>query len=235
MSTANMTTTYETGGTSKPLDAVAVLPERTVDFAGMEDVLGGLNARFVADFLSEALMHEQCGRHLYRAAAAQTNNPMLKRRFEQYGAETEEHVVVLQNLIRDLGGDPGYVSPSARATEKMDTGMVEATFAIDGSIDLMTKELVLVNAVVLAETIDHANWEMLAQLHDEVPEGPARDAIRAAVDHVRPQEDDHVMWAVQTRKRLIAMQATSPVVAGVAATAEELVERMSSWFEGDGS
>jgi hypothetical protein len=34
---------------------------------------------------------------------------------------------------------------------------------------------------------------------------------------------------------LIAMQATRPVVAGVAATAEELVERMSSWFEGDGS
>lgn len=229
---STFTTTFDTGGTSKPMEAVTVLPERTVMFEGITESLSGLNAPFVADFLSDALMHEQCGRHLYRAVSAQTNNPILKARYEAFGRETEQHVTILQGLISSIGGDPNYVSPSARATEKMDTGMVEATYATDGSVDLMTKELAMVNAVVLAETVDHANWEMIEQLGAQLPDGAARSAFQSAVDEVLPQEDDHVMWATQTRKRLIAMQATSPVVAGVAATAEELVRRISSWFDG---
>jgi hypothetical protein len=216
-----------------PLDSVAVLPERAVSFEGMQKVLGKLNAPFVADFLSQALMHEQCGRHLYRAVAGQTMNPMLKRRYEEYGKETENHIVVLQDLITALGGDPGYVSPSARATEKLDTGTVEATFAIDGSVDLMTKELLMLDAVVLAETVDHANWKMIEQIGGELDDGTAGAAFDAAVSEVLPQEDQHIMWASQTRKRMIAMQATSPVTAGVVETAEQVMSRVTSWFDGD--
>jgi len=225
------TTTYDTGGTTKPLDAVTVAPERVAVTDAMKDALGSMNAPFVADFLSDALMHEQCGRHLYRAVASQTNNPMLKGRYEEYGQQTEQHVVVLQSLIAALGGEPGYVSPSARATEKLDTGAVQATFMLDGSLDLMTKELLMLNAVVLAETIDHSNWELIEQLSEQLDEGPAKEAFRDACAEVRPQEDDHVMWAMETRRRMITMQASSHMMQGVAATAENLVNRISSWFD----
>jgi hypothetical protein len=35
-----------------------------------------------------------------------------------FGDETTEHVETLEGLIAGLGGDPGYISPAARATEK---------------------------------------------------------------------------------------------------------------------
>jgi hypothetical protein len=232
--TEMFTTTYDTGGSSKPLPGVAVLPERRRTDADFEAMLGGqLNPVFIADFLSDALMHEQCGRHLYRAVAAQTHNPMLKRRYEHFGAETEEHITVLQTLVTAIGGDPGYVSPAARATEKLDSGAVEATFLVDGSLDLMTKELLMLNAVLLAETIDHANWEMIEQLGESLHEGSIQESFRDATAKVKPQEDDHVMWAAQTRKRLVALQATSPTMTGVATAMEEVVSRIASLFGDD--
>jgi hypothetical protein len=229
------TTTYDTGGTSTPLDTVAVLPERTASPDAMKASLGSLNAPFVADFLSAALMHEQCGRHLYRAVSAQTRNPVLKRRYEEFGQETEQHIMILQDMIAALGGDPGYVSPSARAMEKLDAGAVQATFMVDGSLDLMTKELLMLDTVVLAETACHANWEMIEQLCEQIDDGAARDAVRAAVDEVRPQEDDHVMWATQTRRRIIGMQLSSSMAQGMAASMEEMVDRVASWFDGEGT
>jgi rubrerythrin len=220
--------TYETGGKTKFLEGVSAAPDRVITPADVADFAGGqLNPPFIADFLSMALAHEQCGRHLYNAVSAQTANPILQRRYQEFGRETTEHIGILQELITTLGGDPGYVSPSARATEKLDAGAVEATFVLDGSIDIMTKELLMLDAVLLAETVDHGNWELIEELGEKL-EGPAQEAVQAACAKVRPQEDDHVKWAHQMRKRMVMMQATRPLTAGVAAAGEELM----TWFKG---
>jgi len=197
--------------------------------ADLSDLLGGeLNAPFIIDFLSAALMHEQCGRHLYRSVAGRTHNPMLKTRYAHFGDETEEHVTVLRELISAIGGDPGYVSASARATEKLDHGALEATFMLDGSLDIMTRELAMLDAVVLAETVDHANWQAIEQIGSELPEGADKEAFLEATNQVRPQEDEHLSWALNKRAQLIHLQATRPLIASMAATAESAIE----WFKG---
>jgi len=225
------TTTYETGGSTKPAEAVYPTPGRVHlddDFASLFG--GRLNPPFIIDFLSATLMHEQCGRHLYRSVAGRTNNPMLKGRYEHFGNETEEHVDVLRTLISNIGGDPGYVSPSARGTEKLDHGALEATFALDGSLDLMTRELVMLDAVVLAETVDHANWQAINQITQHLPAGGEQDAFQHAVDAVLPQEQDHIGWATTMRCRLVLLQATHPHVAGLAAGAETLIDQIRTLF-----
>jgi hypothetical protein len=223
------TTTFETGGCTKVTPAVYAHPDRTRLATDSQGFAGGsVNGPFVADFLSAALTHEQCGRHLYRSVAGRTANPMLQSRYAHYGNETEEHIAILRDLVTALGGEPAYVSPAARATEKLDHGALEATFLLDGSLDLMTKEMAMLDAVVVAETIDRANWLAIEALGEALPEGPARDAVQVAVGKVRPQEDDHLQWALEMRAKLTHLQATRPLVTSLAETAEHAVD----WFKG---
>jgi len=231
MTTTNpiFTTTYDTGGSTQPAAEVCVNPERMRTSVEVQDLLGGeLNPPFIVDFLSAALMHEQCGRHLYRSVAGRTHNPMLKSKYEHFGDETEEHIAVLLDLVVAIGGDPGYVSASARATEKLDHGALEATFMLDGSLDIMTRELAMLDAVVLAETVDRANWLAIEQIGAELSDGDAKAAFTAASDRVRPQEDEHIGWATEKRAQLVHLQATRPVITGMAATAESAMD----WFKG---
>ena len=145
--------------------------------------VGGMNAAVVADLLSGMLAHERCGVHLYRTVAARSNNPTLKRRYEEFGEETLHHVEVLEQLITTLGGFPNYVSPNARAVHGMDSNLVESTFMLNGALDVMTREMAMLDAVFLAESMDQANWQLLSQLVDAM-EGDVADTLRSAVDEV---------------------------------------------------
>src|SRR5690606_30290799 len=62
------TTTFETGGCTLVAPGLTVHPDRARLPSDSEGLAGGeVNGPFVADFLSAALTHEQCGRHLYRS------------------------------------------------------------------------------------------------------------------------------------------------------------------------
>ena len=225
--------TYDDGAVTKWLPPLAVQPECTANTEACADLpaFEGINGGFIADVLSVMTMHERCGLHLYRSVAGRTNNAMLKRKYESFGRETERHIEILTTLLGELGLPPTYVSPSARATEGTDAHLLESTFLFAGSVDLMTQELVMLDAVLLAETRDHANWSGLADLVEVFPEGPGRDAVRRAVEEVEPEEDEHLEWAKSTRKTLIARQAKSTTMAKMATGAENLMARIGSWLD----
>jgi ferritin-like metal-binding protein YciE len=224
---------HHLGGRAKPAPMVAIDPERLVldeDLAAI-GADAGLNGPFVADLLSDMLMHERCGFHLYRSVAGRSNNPMLKRRYEELGAETQVHIDVLEQLVTTLGGDPGYTSPISRVTEKLDLGALEGSFLLSGSVDLMDQEMVMLNAVVLAETIDSANWETLAVLADSLAEGEVKDAMSHAVEQVLPQEAEHIGWARDMRQQMVLLQARSKAVQTVGLGATALMDKIHSLFD----
>jgi hypothetical protein len=226
--TAFLTTTWDTGGVAKASPEVTVAPDRARSTETLGGFAGGQdNAPFIADFTSAVLMHAQCGRHLFRSVAGRTRNPMLQRRYDKISGQAERTIERLQQVTAELGGEPGYVSPSARATHKLDQGALEATFLLDGSLDILTRELVMLDAVVLALTVDNSNWELLAEIADGLT-CPAAGALTAVVETVRPDVADNHAWALQTRKRIILMQAKHPVMAGAQATAEATLD----WFKG---
>jgi rubrerythrin len=132
---ASLFPSHDTGATTKASAVVYVPPDRQVSDSQLTEQLpdNGLNMAFVADILSAVLAHERCGRHLYRSVAGRTANPVLKAKYEQFGQETERHAAVLEQLISQMGGDPMYVSPAARAVEASDTRLVETTFLLGGS------------------------------------------------------------------------------------------------------
>lgn len=227
-----LTPTYEDQSTTKASEVVYVAPERRVDDDELAQQLPdlGMNTPFVADVLSMALAHERCGRHLYRTVAERTNNPVLKAKYVAFGEETERHADLLEELVASLGGNPHYVSPAARATEGADTKLVESTFLLSGSVDVMTQEMVMLDAVLIAESVDHANWTVIEELCRSMPEGSARTAVQEAVAEVRPDEDEHLEWARSMRTKMIVLQAKGRSMAGVGAKLEEMVETVRGWF-----
>jgi DNA-dependent RNA polymerase auxiliary subunit epsilon len=228
-----LTPTKDTGATTKPATPmVYVEPALVTTEAQQRELLpdARFNVAFVADVLSAMLTHERCGRHLYRSVEGRTNNPILESKYREFGEETEHHVEILEAIVTEMGGNPAYVSPSARAVEGMDTKLLESTFMFEGSLDVMTAELAMLDAVFLAEAADHANWKTLGALVDLFPEGPVRASLRGAVDEIEKEEDKHLGWASQTKQKLVVLQAKHGALAAVGAKAEELIALVRNWL-----
>lgn len=227
-----LTPTASTGATAKPGPMVAVDPARATRDEVLSSFLAtvDVNGPFMADLLSDMLAHERCGAALYRSVAGRTYSTQLEARYVEFGNETLEHVETLEALVTELGGNPNYVSPPARATEKSGTGLVEATFLLGGSLDLVTREHVMLEAVFLAEAKDQANWEELAQLAHKLPAGPEQEALVSATGVVKAQEDEHLLWAKETRAALVSLQATGPAIDKSQATDDELIWVIEALF-----
>jgi len=224
--------TKEKGATTKPTTMVYAEPTQLVTDDMLRQQLPdlGMNTAFFADLLSAMLTHERCGRHLYRSVQGRTNNPMLQAKYHEFGQETERHVEILEQLISQMGGNPNYVSPAARAVEGMDTKLVESTFMLAGSVDLMTAEMAMLDAVFLAESADHANWKALAAVAEQLPSGSMRDAFEAAVGEVEQQEDRHLEWASETKLKLVKLQAGSKTMTQIGANVEQVVAVIKEWL-----
>lgn len=108
----------------------------------------------------------------------------------------------------------------------MDAKTVEAVVLMTGSADILPLETAMLEAVVLAETKDAANWAFLRALSGTMPRSEARDAISAAVDQVEPQEEEHIGWAVTTWQRMNLVQAQSRAAMTIASLGEKLMGKV---------
>jgi rubrerythrin len=222
-------TTKETGGLAPLMTPTSFsAPECAMRPEALEQFLAGtgMNPMFMADLLSSFLAHEQCGYHLYRSAISLTNNPILKGKYEEFCAETEEHIRIFEELIAGCGGQPGYVSQTARLVEATDSKIHEAAILLPDGADEATLDLVILEAVVLAETKCHADWTLVQKLTEEMPKGEARAAFQAAVDQVEEQEDEHIRWARDTWENMILLQARSTLVQKGVAMAEKAMHKV---------
>jgi hypothetical protein len=227
-----LTPTKATGGRTKALAILASEPAQQVSEDELEAFMpgAGLNGPFLAESMSGMLAHERCGRHLYRSCETRSMNPVLQGKYREFGEETEQHVEILERLIAAAGGDPGYCGPMARAVEVSDSKLLESTFMLSGASDPMTDEIVMLDAVFLAECMDHANWTGFAGLADQLPDGELRSACLLALDEVGPEEEEHLTWARTTKLRVASLLASSSSPATVGAEAEEITARVRNWF-----
>ncbi|HKP85615.1 MAG TPA: hypothetical protein VJZ26_05945 [Blastocatellia bacterium] len=213
-----MIVTKETGAKTMPLGMTVAEPSCQMtggELMAFADEVKG-NSIFLANLVSAFSAHERCGLHLYRTAAGMTGFEEWRAKYEEFGAQTAEHVRILSELTTALGGDPMYVSPQARMTEFLNSKLMEPIL-FAGSVDTLTMEITTLEAVFLAEQKCHANWELLKSLAGQISDSPARRAIEQAVTQVEDQEDEHVRWAQQTLKRTLMAQ----VGAGLATGTEE--------------
>jgi rubrerythrin len=156
-----------------------------------------MERQVLMDKLSEFLMVEQGGLELYRIALARATDPETRQQYQEFAEQTDCHRSVLVRLIERLGGDPSYVSPTARLAQLKASSLLETAVRAGG---LSQEELEAndLENVLLAETKDHADWHLLEQLAQQVDDQQVKTAIEEAVREVEPQEDAHLEWARDT-------------------------------------
>ena len=165
-----------------------------------------MNTQVLLDKLSEFLMVEQGGLQLYRVALSRVQRPELKQRYQEFAAQTAQHREVLVRLIGQLGGDPNYVSPLACLAQVKATKLLEAAL-ISNALAPAEIEANDLENILLAETKDHADWQLLKQIGEQCDDASMKQAIQQAVAEVEEQEDEHVQWAQQMLAQLCLQMA----------------------------
>ena len=115
----------------------------------------------------------------------------LREEWETYLSQTENHVAVLSQVCEALGLDAGEMTPGCQVVQHTGKALVVAMKMAIAAGDPAAAELVACECVVLAETKDHANWELIGACAKSL-EGSAASALQEAYDQVEDQEDEHL-------------------------------------------
>jgi hypothetical protein len=155
---------------------------------------------WLRDFLSEMLAVEKGGIKLYEKALRDLQHHEYQDKLEEFHEQTERHVELCTDLLKAAGAEADYYSPGAEAADHKAEGLL-STEVPDKLADLNNIE-----NLVLAETKDHWNWEILASIQARIGEADLKRMAAEAVREVRKQEQTHLDWNEQTLSAL-AMEA----------------------------
>jgi rubrerythrin len=167
----------------------------------------------VKELVLQSLAHEQGGVKVYEAAVAAAQNEGLKREFEHYLEQTRKHVRVLQAVCQALEIDATERTPGVAIVGSMGQSLVDAITRATGAGNPAAAELVACECVVLAETKDHLNWELLGEVAQKL-KGEQKQALQAAYDEVEDEEDEHLYhsrgWCRELWLKSLGLKAVLP-------------------------
>ncbi len=167
----------------------------------------------LANLLYEALETELGGVEVYTTALRCAVNEELKEEWEEYLEQTRNHVQVVQNLMTELGLDPERETPGRQVVRHIGESLVQAMEMALEAGDAAAAQLVAAESVVLAETKDHLNWELLGQVAKEAKSNVAKP-LQDAYDEVEDEEDEHLYhttgWTRELWIESLGMKAVLP-------------------------
>ena len=167
----------------------------------------------VHELLLQALETERGGIQVYNAAIRAAQNPDLKKEFQEYLEETQTHEEVLTRVFEQLGMDTEEQSPGRAVVAHLGQSLVAAIEMAIENAEPAAAELVAAECVVLAETKDHSNWELIGQVALKAKAEYA-DALKQAYQSVEKDEDHHLYhtkgWARELWIQSLGFPAVLP-------------------------
>jgi hypothetical protein len=166
----------------------------------------------------EALMYqlletELGGVEVYTTALECAVNDELREEWQKYLDETKRHVEIAKKLLEELGLDPDLDVPARIPVRTIGKSLVEAMNIAqkEGSPD--EAEITAAECVVLAETKDHLDWELVGLLAKKA-DTDTKAALEAAFGEVEDQEDRHLYhntgWARELWVQALGLPAVLP-------------------------
>lgn len=143
------------------------------------------------ELLHQALETERGGIKVYETALQCAVNDDLRKEWEEYLEQTRRHEQVLLQVFEQLGLDPGERTPGQEVVALIGESLVQAMTQALAAGDAAGAELTACECVVLAETKDHQNWELIGHVAEH-GKGQGIDALKAAHDEVEHEEDHHL-------------------------------------------
>ncbi len=149
------------------------------------------------DVLNERLAFERAGVKLYdrilevmRAAGDEGVARMIPE-MQKHRDEEKEHEEWLEAQIRALGGDAHTETPKSRLVTRESKGIEEVVMS-DAELPH------LLHALLAAELVDNAGWDLLAEVADEAGDGKAKREFKRRLH----EEEDHLMFVRKAVEKL---------------------------------
>lgn len=145
----------------------------------------------INQLLYEALETEMGGVRVYETALRCAVNKELKEEWEGYLEQTKNHVRILEDVFEKLSLDPDTVTPGREVVRHIGDSLVEAMEMALGGGKPQAAQLVAAESVVAAETRDHLNWELVAEVARNL-KGDDATVLGDAVAEVEEEEAEHL-------------------------------------------
>ncbi len=157
--------------------------------------------------------HELGGVLVYETAVACAVNEDLQEEWTNYLEQTRTHVTILRDVCEAFEIDPDEETPGRAVVRIIGSALVEAMNKAKAAGDAQAAELVACEAVVLAETKDHLDWELLGKCAGKLS-GPRAKALKEACGKVEDEEDEHLYhtkgWCRELWIASLGMKAVLP-------------------------
>jgi hypothetical protein len=166
--------------------------------------LSGRNPEVLIDKLGERLAFERSGTRLYEAmimkclALENQGETVPVGDLERLRDEEAEHFVLLAEALISLGADPTAQTPCADVTAVQSLGILQV---ISDPRTNLTQSL---NALLSAELVDQAGWELLIQLTEQM----GQDEWASRFRHALAQETEHRNMVQGWLQSMVLAEAT---------------------------
>jgi rubrerythrin len=167
----------------------------------------------VRELLYQALETERGGVEVYQTALRCVVNEDLRKEWKEYLEQTQNHVRVVETVFARLDLDTEAETPGRLVVRHIGQSLVKAMeMALDGGKP-EAAQLVAAECVVLAETKDHLNWELIGELAKKA-KGEKGSALKEAHKEVEDEEDEHLYhttgWTRELWIESLGMPAVLP-------------------------
>lgn len=169
------------------------------------------DAQQVRELLLQALETERGGIKVYEMAVQCAVNPDLKKEWREYLQETHKHEEVLTRVFGLLEIDTEAQSTGRKVVAHIGRSLVEAMRLAKADGDPAAAELVAGECVVLAETKDHLNWELIGHIAKHA-HTPSAKVLKAAFEAVEEDEDHHLYHTTGWTRELWIQSLGFPAV-----------------------
>jgi hypothetical protein len=172
-----------------------------------------MNETQVQELLLQSLEAEMGGVRVYEAALACAVHPTLTEEWSEYLEQTRHHVEVLQAVCESAGIDPEMETPGRAVVRHIGAALVAAMEMAQQAGDPAAAQLVACECVVLAETKDHADWELIGQVGKQGT-GKTAAALLEAYQEIEDEEDAHLYhtrgWCRELWVEALGLDAVLP-------------------------
>ena len=167
----------------------------------------------VQELLYQALETELGGVQIYTTALRCVINEDLKEEWEKYLEQTQNHVQIVQEIIESQGLDPETETPGRQVVRHIGESLVNAMELALQSGEPAAAQLVAAECIVLAETKDHLNWELIGEVAKKA-KGEEGKTLKKAHEQVENEEDEHLYhtagWTRELWIESLGMPAVLP-------------------------
>lgn len=172
-----------------------------------------MNPNQVRELLLQSLEHERGGVKIYKAAIAAAQRDDLRAEWTHYLEQTEQHVQSLTQICEVFELDPLTATPGTQIVKANGAALLKAIEMARAAGDPKAAQLVAAECVVLAETKDHMDWELIGKVAAELS-GEQREVVMEAYQRIENEEDEHLYhtqgWARELWLESLGLPAELP-------------------------